>query len=184
LFKLSCANLRNPNVLTPYRIDVGFKSAILNILHENNMTLQASPKSSIPVISESSADFPIAQYLRQQIGEKITLEDISRHFNFHPHYLIELFRKNLNTTPMHYLQNLRLEKAKEYLEFTTLTVTEIADLTALSTPYFSRLFHNREGVTPSQYREQTRTVVGRDIVLEQDFLLDKQPLVFKTKILG
>lgn len=128
-------------------------------------------------ININDSDFPIIDYLNENIHEQISLEDIAKHFNFHPHYIIELFKKRFDTTPMNFLQSLRLEKAKEYLEFSNYTISEISDYVGWSPPYFSRLFKSKEGVSPTNYREQTRTVVGKHILLEEEFFtsLDKQP---------
>lgn len=175
LFRLSTANLQEAHELLPFRIDARFKVILLELLRGD-----ASRSTSDPIaapVSETNEGFPMVQYLKQHLAAKINLEEMADHFGFHPHYLIELFKKNLGTTPMQYLQSLRLEKAKEYLEFTSYTVSEIADLIGLTPPYFSRLCAERLGATPSKIREQMRTVVGKDIILEQDFSIDAQPII-------
>lgn len=181
LFKLSVMNLQHANPLIPYRIDVGFKDILLSIIQEKAMIKESNSRSLYALKQEFQPDFPVIDYLSENLTYPITLQDISNHFNFHPHYIIELFRKNLGTTPMKLLQELRIEKSKEYLEFSTSTITEIAELVGLSAPYFSRLFHTREGVSPTDYREQARTVVGKHIVLEEEFSrsLKNQPLIYK-----
>ncbi|MGM7721668.1 helix-turn-helix domain-containing protein [Metabacillus sp. Hm71] len=178
LFQLSSANLKNPNNLLPFQIDVGFKSALLGML-QDKITEYNSFKNQLKIpVRETDEGFPMVQYLKQNLQSKVSLEEMAAHFGFHPHYLIELFKKNLGTTPMQYLQSLRLEKAKEYLEFTSYSVSEIAELVGFTTPYFSRLCCERLGMPPTQIREQMRTVVGKDIVLEQDFIIDSQPSIY------
>jgi AraC-like DNA-binding protein len=178
LFQLSSANLKNPNTLLPYRIDVGLKGALLGML-QDNITEYKLFKSQLKVpVQETNDGFPMVQYLKQNLQSKVSLEEMAHHFGFHPHYLIELFKKDLGTTPMQYLQSLRLEKAKEYLEFTSYSVSEIAELVGFTTPYFSRLCCERLGMSPTQIREQMRTVVGKDIVLEQDFVIGSQPSIY------
>jgi len=179
LFKLSVMNVKQPVPLIPYRIDVGFKDFLLLIIQENTLSDNINNPSIYSIMKEFHPDFPIAQYLTEHLQSQITLEDISKEFNFHPHYIIELFRKKFETTPMNFLQKLRIEKSKEYLELSNSTITEIADLVGLSAPYFSRLFRIREGITPSEYREQTRTFVGKHILLEDEFIpsFKKQPVI-------
>lgn len=173
VFKLSIAYQKTNDMLLRYRIDVGFKASFLFLLHAHQ---SLKNKQSLPdVTSEMISDSVIVQFLREHIHTKITLEEIAQHFRFHPHYFIDMCHKELGTTPMHYLQHLRLEKAKEYLEFTNMSIDEIAGALSLSTPYFSRLFREREGLPPSQYREQTRTLVDKDIIMEQDFSIEMQP---------
>ncbi|TWD94524.1 AraC-like protein [Neobacillus bataviensis] len=179
LFQLSNKNVKDPNPLLPFQIDAGFKSTLLGILQ--SQTYDGS-QTTIDV-SASNEGFPMVQYLKSNLHEKISLEDMASYFGFHPHYLIELFKKNLNTTPMQYLQSLRLEKAKDFLEFTSHSVAEIAELVGLTPPYFSRLCCERLGMPPSKIREQMRTVVGKDMILEQDFTLDSQPSISKMETL-
>lgn len=174
LFHLSTLYLKSSKELLPYRIDVDFKSVLLSLLQ--------NPESLAPCVSNLDLDlpdFPVVKYLREQLHSKITLEDLAKHFGFHPHYLVELFRKHLGISPMRYLQNLRIEKAKEYLEFTSLSVKEIANYVGLTPFYLSRLFAEREGISLTQYREQHRMVIGRDIILEGDFSLEGQPIRWK-----
>lgn len=179
LFKLSIMSWKQSNPLIPYRTDVGFKEFLLSILQEKTLSEDSDQLSIYSIEKEIHPDFPIVQYLSEHLQSKITLEDIAKQFNFHPHYIIELFRKKFETTPMNFLQKLRIEKSKEYLEFSNFTVNEIAELVGLSGPYFSRLFRTREGVSPSDYREQARTVVGKHILLDEEFFssLEKQPKI-------
>ena len=78
---------------------------------------------------------------------------------------------------MQYLQSLRIYKAKEYLEFTSYSVEEIADLVGLTASYFSRLCCKRLGMPPSKLRDQMRTVIGKDVILKEDFMIDTQPSI-------
>ncbi|WP_080843918.1 AraC family transcriptional regulator [Cytobacillus gottheilii] len=179
LFKLSVMNLKQSNFLIPYRIDVGFKDILLSSIQENDVTENTNQSFLYSIKKEFHPDFPVVQYLSDHLQSKITLADISKEFNFHPHYIIELFRKKFDTTPMNFLQQLRIEKSKEYLEFSNFTITEIAELVGLSAPYFSRLFSMKEGISPTDYREQARTVVGKHILLEKEFspILKRQPKI-------
>lgn len=179
LVQLSSSNLKEENDLLPFQVDVGFKGIFLKILQyklTNNKSYQ------IPVsISETNEGFSMVQYLKQNLSSKVNLKEMADYFGFHPHYLIELFKKNLGTTPKQYLQTLRLEKVKEYLEFSSYSVSEIADLVGLTPPYLSRLCVEQFGMSPSKIREQMRSVVGKDIVLEQDFMITSQPIIINTE---
>ncbi len=179
LFKLSIRNIQKSTPIIPYRIDVGFKDILLAILQDKNELLENDSRPSSTFNREPHPDFPVIEYMLEHLDSRITLEDIAKHFNFHPHYIIDLFRKKFNTTPMKLLQELRIEKSKEYLEFSNYTVTEIAAFVGLSAPYFSRLFQSREDLSPTEYREQALTVVGKHIILEEEFspTLQKQPKI-------
>ncbi|MFB5189026.1 AraC family transcriptional regulator [Alicyclobacillus fastidiosus] len=178
LFHLSCANLRTPNTMFPYRIDVGFKSALLSILHSNRGPATHNEIQS-PIPQGVSSDHPIVQqmiaYLKEHLQSRVILQEVAGHMGYHPHYLIDLFRAKTGITPIQYLQNIRLEKAMEFLSMTNVPIADVAERVGLTPHYFSRLFHDKIGISPSDYREQTRTVIGKDIILEQDFITDAQP---------
>jgi len=165
-FALSLKNIKQPHPLLPYRIDSGFKGTLLSMVQKTIADESLALSRSRFRLYD---DFPIAEYIRRHIAEKITLEDIAKHFGFHPHYLIKLFHDRTGMSPMQYLQELRLEKAKEYLEMTDLTVAEISERLGWTNSYFSRLFHQREGVSPTEYRKNAVTAVGKDIALEAAF---------------
>lgn len=173
LFSISAEMRQAQNDLMPYYVDVEFKSLLLNILREH--TIGSVSDAAAPTIDETSKCFTMAQYMSRNLGKDVNLDEMAHLFGFHPHYLIKLFKDDTGMTPMHFLQQLRLEKAKHSLEFTSLSVEEIADIVGMSAPYLSRLFNERFGMPPSKMRESMRTVIGKDIVLEEDFLLDKQP---------
>jgi AraC-like DNA-binding protein len=165
-FTLSLNNAKDPHPLIPFRIDSGFKGTLLSIMHKSH---RAQVKVKEQACTENNSNFPMAEFIHKNIMEKITLVDIANHFGFHPHYLIKIFNDNMGVSPIQYLQEKRLEKAKEYLEFTNLSVKEISEKLNWTNSYFSRLFHQREGISPSEFRRNVTTAVGKDIVLAQDF---------------
>jgi YesN/AraC family two-component response regulator len=175
LFKLSTKTENKNNRLFPFQVDVCFKGILLGILQEE--ILNYVNDSTMTSISETNECYPMVQFLIQHLNEKINLSDMSNHFAFNSHYIIELFNKNIGMPPMQYLQSLRIHKAKEHLEFTSYSVEEIADLVGLTSSYFSRLCCKRLGMSPSKLRDQMRTVIGKDVILKEDFMIDTQPSI-------
>ena len=72
-----------------------------------------------------------------------------------PDYLSKLFKKNTGSSLMDYVTKVRIERAKELLERTVLTISEIAIETGYSnTAYFTKMFKKyTNGVTPREYRK-------------------------------
>ena len=57
-------------------------------------------------------------------------------------------------TPFEYLQNLRIEKAKDLLRKTDCSISQICDLCAFgSLSHFSRVFREKTGVSPTKYKK-------------------------------
>lgn len=68
-------------------------------------------------------------------------------------YFKEIFIKQYGISPVKYVTNLRIEKAKELLITGQYTITEIAERCGFdSVYYFSRVFKNHMGVTPKNYK--------------------------------
>ena len=72
-------------------------------------------------------------------------------------HLAHLFKFAINTSPMRYLNRLRIEKAQELLTVTDLQIQEIAALVGYSDGlYFSRIFKKMTGLSPLSYRNQQK----------------------------
>ena len=70
-------------------------------------------------------------------------------------YFTTTFTKRTGETPYNYLLKIRIEKAKEYLTKSNLSVTEIAYSVGFSSlERFSELFKLKVGVSPSEFKKQ------------------------------
>ncbi len=97
----------------------------------------------------------VKEYLEQHFSEHITLDDLASRFYINKYYLTRVFKEQYGQSITSYLISLRITHAKQLLRFTDKTVEEIGlecGLGALH--YFSRVFKDVEGVTPSTYRTQ------------------------------
>lgn len=73
-----------------------------------------------------------------------------------PH-LYYLFRKEMNTTPIHYRNKFRIEKCAEELRSTDLSEIDIAEQNGFeSLSYFRECFKKQLGVTPYRYRKTNK----------------------------
>lgn len=164
-YKMSLLQARKPDRFHPISIEAGFKGTLVSIL-----TSSASVQSG-PYTEQGFKDSndPIVLYMKAHFAEKITLGMLSKHFGFNPNYLIKRFFDKTGMTPIQYLQEIRLEKAKEYLEFTDLPISEVAEMVGWTQAYFSKILKKRTGLPPSQYRDSLLNAIGQDIILEESF---------------
>jgi AraC-like DNA-binding protein len=94
-------------------------------------------------------------FMREHAGERLSLARVARVAGFAPDYFSRLFKKSEGMTFGRYLQELRVERAKQMLSGTTLTVEQVQRLSGFQNrPYFHRLFKNAVGMTPIAYRER------------------------------
>lgn len=97
------------------------------------------------------------QYIHDHFEKNISIQKLASMENFHVSYYIEWFNKKTGMTPNVYIQKLRLEKAKEYLIDTELSLLMIAQLVGYEQQSsLTRLFKNHEGLSPSTYRKMYR----------------------------
>ncbi len=94
------------------------------------------------------------KYIEKNYTLNITLEDVSREVNISSYYLSRIFKEVTGQNFIDYLTGLRIEKAKELLRTTQLSMKEICAKSGYSDPnYFSKTFKKNVGVTPTEYRE-------------------------------
>ncbi|PYI57396.1 helix-turn-helix domain-containing protein [Paenibacillus flagellatus] len=99
----------------------------------------------------------IVRLVEERYDRDITLEGIAEELHFHPVYLSRVFKKERGVTFSDYLAEYRMNVAKEWLETTTLRLSEIAEkLNYSNTTAFIRIFRKVVGMTPGQYRERCR----------------------------
>jgi len=73
-------------------------------------------------------------------------------------YFQQLFREAYHLSPGEQIRLLRMKKARELLEATTLPISRVAEASGFSNQfYFARYFKEQTGMTPTQYRRYTRT---------------------------
>ena len=94
------------------------------------------------------------EYLNDNFRDRISLEIISRDVGISKYYLHRLFREINGNTPLEYLKNIRLEKAKNKLQYSKDSIFEIASKCGFdNTAYFSNVFKKHVGLSPTQFRK-------------------------------
>jgi AraC-like DNA-binding protein len=95
-------------------------------------------------------------YFRENLESPLDIKDLLRQLPMSYSKFRKLFKEVTGEAPHQYHLNLRLDKARELLSTTNLNVSEVAySLGFDSVFYFSRLFKNKNGVSPRSYREKT-----------------------------
>lgn len=88
-------------------------------------------------------------------NSSLSLQDVADDIQIHATYLSKLFKKNLGIRFIDYLNELRVEKARELLENKNLTVKEISAQAGFnSVQNFIRVFKKYTGQTPGGYRKE------------------------------
>ncbi|MBQ7158293.1 MAG: helix-turn-helix transcriptional regulator [Treponema sp.] len=100
---------------------------------------------------------PVSQcidYIYDHLHEKITLEALAETAGMSTSYISKLFHNEVRQTIAQYIQQKRIDTAKNLLIFTDYTISDIANYLQFSTEsYFISVFGKLCGLTPKKYRE-------------------------------
>lgn len=95
----------------------------------------------------------IEQYIHFHYAKHLSLESIAEEFSLSSNYLSRSFKKKTGTGITDYINNVRIQKAKELLENPEIKIFHIAAQVGYSDEkYFSRVFKKTVGMSPLQYR--------------------------------
>ncbi|HHV95422.1 MAG TPA: helix-turn-helix transcriptional regulator [Clostridiaceae bacterium] len=118
--------------------------------------LDSIPKEKIIINSSSTINKleKILSYIENNICEDINIKQLAEMTNFHPNYFIRFFKKNTGFSPAHYINRLKMEKAKSLLILDDMNITRISETLGFKDIYhFSRTFKNYTGFSPTEYRK-------------------------------
>lgn len=94
------------------------------------------------------------EYLQEHFTEYISITKLSRELGISTSSLATIFKKQTGTTISVYIEIHRMEKAKELLSITSLSIKEISYLCGYEDQnYFSRVFKKLVGISPKIFRE-------------------------------
>jgi len=98
----------------------------------------------------------ICSFIDQNYMTPMSLESIANSFHFNSSYLTKIFKKYTGETPLKYIIDLKINKAKYLMEKEpSLSIKEISQLVGYyDQHYFSRIFKNITGMNPSDYRKK------------------------------
>ncbi|GKX31509.1 hypothetical protein SH1V18_39890 [Vallitalea longa] len=96
-------------------------------------------------------------YIYQNFNKKITINEIAHKISISPSYLSRIFKYVVGVTIIEYINNYRLEKSKEYIKSTELSLTQIAEILGFnSIHYFSKQFKKKYEISPIIYSKSLK----------------------------
>lgn len=99
----------------------------------------------------------ILDYIECHLHENISTSDIAKEFFISETYLCRLFNAELGISPLNHINNMRIQESMVLLKTTNESVSTIAmHLGFSSINYFSRIFKKFTGLTPQEYRKNTK----------------------------
>ena len=129
--------------------DLLFKELLIRIIQQQQLGELIEPQST-----GNDEMSNLKRYIRENLTERITIEDLSRKANMSKATLFRIFKDEYGITPMELVIRERLRKAKEMLS-ANMSIKEVCYACGFTdVNYFSRLFKARENMTPGNYQRK------------------------------
>jgi two-component system response regulator YesN len=110
--------------------------------------LRLTPKGNTHFVVKKVCDYIAGHYM-----DEIHIVDMASFANISCSYLSSLFKQHTGLTFVHYVNQVKIDKAKQLLFDPEKKVYEVADEVGFaSLPYFNRVFKNSTGMSPNEFR--------------------------------
>lgn len=121
---------------------------ILGSQYEFSLSKQQRRRMNLILLNQ------ITDFMKLHLNH-ISIQMLTKEFHFHEDYFNRLLKSQTGMTYTEYLQMLRLERAEQLLSETDCTIEQIAEEVGYHNKgYFYRIFVERSGCTPAQYRRK------------------------------
>lgn len=129
------------------------------LLYENMGITGNMPAPQTSVRTQAQLQIML-QYIHKNYPCQISLDDIAETVMLSKSSVLNIFQKNIHTSPINYLVNYRLKRAAKLLTTTQESVSAIARKTGFdNVGYFCRKFKEVFQATPGEYRKADRGVI-------------------------
>ena len=115
-------------------------------------------------------------YMAQHLDKPLQVATLAAQANISPSHFFALFKRQIGSAPMDYFTRLRMQRARQLLECTSLSVKEIASTLGYDDPfYFSRVFKSVNHLPPSGYRTAQREMADKIPEEEENPIVPRDP---------
>ncbi|SDB38207.1 AraC-type DNA-binding protein [Flavobacteriaceae bacterium MAR_2010_188] len=134
--------------------------SILALQIENHEEEITSPKLNPPIKQdELMRILKLSETITSSLDKTLSVKDLSKLSSLNPKKLQAGYRYLFGMSANAYIKNVRLETALELLQTTDLSISEIVYRIGLSSrSYFTRLFTERYGYKPSEYKNMIKSI--------------------------
>ena len=128
---------------------------IIRLMRSTTLAIPAEPQA----VSTNRQCAAVRRYIDLHFKESLTLEQLAEEGHMNKYYLSHAFKREYGVSPIHYMISIRIRESKYLLAETDLSLSQIAQLLGFSSlSYFSQVFRKTQGLSPMEYRQNTRRV--------------------------
>lgn len=146
-FKIGIVNLYNLSLHDNWCDAFDYLISVADAIFE--LRLSNTEKQNKDVIVK------IKDYILENLDKDTSLTTLADYVELSPEHLLRLFKKREGITILHYINELKIVKAKNSLSDKTRPIKDIAEeLGFTSTGYFGRFFKSKTGMPPQLWRDK------------------------------
>jgi AraC family transcriptional regulator len=136
-------------------LSLGSEGTILSfVAHRHTASWRQSCKNLAHSLSQDNMR-QVVDYIKNHLDQDLGLVKMASVAQMSLYHFARQFKSSIGATPHQYLNQCRMEKAKQLLAEKNLSILEITQQVGLQSPsHFTTLFRRSVGVTPSAYREK------------------------------
>jgi AraC-like DNA-binding protein len=121
--------------------------------------LSGQESSKVSIFSDQNI-YQSLIYIHENLNSKLSIELLTKHLGISRTAFIKRFGKVVGTTPLQYIKEWRLTKAKQLLKYSELSLTEIGEFVGYDSPIsFNNAFKNSFKITPHKYRTVEKDLI-------------------------
>ncbi|MDD6035782.1 MAG: AraC family transcriptional regulator [Lachnospiraceae bacterium] len=128
------------------------KSCLLELCH---LFFSSVPVERMLIPQKDDFYYIVSNFIASHLAERLTIAELAETVRLQPNYFVNRFKKSFGTTPIEYINTLRLDAAsKEIIASTGKSIEEIAHQSGFEDyRYFGRIFKRRYGASPRSFRK-------------------------------
>lgn len=142
---------QNPSLVSDDLVELKIKELILLLIQTKNI------ESILELVMDlnSTRTINLKKVINTHLYSDLSVKELAKLSNLSLSSFKREFKKEFGDSPKNYIIRKRLDKAKELLSITHMSVSEIAYETGFNDPlYFTRLFKKHEGIAPTLFRSE------------------------------
>ncbi len=151
-------NIRKENLSNEYAKGPMLQALALALIVQINRTLEQQVEEQLR-IQEGSAEELVeiaAEYIEANFEQSPTIDEIAEYVYLSSGYFTRIFNRVKGMSPMNYLTECRINRAKELLEDTDMKINTISQELGFSSPQrFNVTFKKNVGIAPTEFRKDS-----------------------------
>ncbi len=149
------AEVHSPSRGTSLMTECLGRAMTLNLLRNYSpLSVRPEPK---PVEMGTGRLNRVLNYMHEHLADQITLNDLAALSGLGATHFARSFRNSMGQSPHRYLVGLRIERARDLLKGSSLSIIEIGLMCGFNqSNHFSSMFRKNTGLSPRAWRLETR----------------------------